>query len=1015
MDNQAWNPVGDLRKKYSGLKSWTDDQILESMEDPSKFRSAFPEYSHLNDGTIKRNVQSLRKPKVSSDDSRSLLQQRPSSQGPLQGVYEMVDEKGNLFGSVPYGNVESALQEKYSFKDKSVAATYRKDLEYGRSNHPSVTPEGVFELVGPDGKTKEKVAYSQVLDKVKNGYIFSDEKNMLDFRGDLLWQYNRDRDNSLLGKYSSWLGKTDPKIQNVLNGASQSYVTPSGLSSFQRFMHERNLDPVTGLLKTGAGLVSGVQDIVTRGENWIAGSEAPDTPAVKALRSFSQSKDASELEQVGKLAGETAEFIGGEEVLGALESGGVAALQKIPSLAKMAPKIAEIASEHKKIASVMHWGYEAAKQGMVAGVQNYIHTQDEQSAKRAFLVAGAAGAAFSAGLNGLIHAPSWAKEKFYKSLTNVLSVSEYDVKAIVNKVVEDNEKALNAYKEKHEAKVGEANLSQKEFEEETLRKQKDLEAATNERTEKRKNVLENITSRYKKAKSKVNEQFNAVRSAIGPATIPMEMITDAVSKAKDLLKGSEPSISEFESIIKQARDTSASAVEAEKIAKKSYQRSYSELSDQEKKIVDEVVSRTVPVPAPSVRHEELARELYVKKYENLQPSERENVIDELEKEGIETPGGSGKPPEISFDDLRGFWTELYAKRKGLAGPGKGDVYRAITHVMDEIDKASEEMASNANVGDLFAKARKDFLTTYEAFRSPRGVYRGEFGKSQKPNPISVAMADAMSGRDYLYSATKGFLHNDFNEQEAIINDFVGNPGDIHYDPESRKLIDELKASEEKVKEAQSRRITPPKKAPEFNPPKEKKVTPQTIEMSRRGAARKSAETFGSTSRFQIAMIGRIAVDGLVKGILGHPTAGIISALAWLKSPKVIAGLLERPEIIRKLSQVTAEDMRYLVRRNQVSDEVYKAFEEAVKSIGKIAKERRQPDPMERLYGALAIVDKVRRDRQSKEEEQISTDIRSNASHVLSLRVLREKYPDASAEEINNAIEKAKKMNYEVVE
>src|SRR5690349_436141 len=52
----TWNPVDQARKKFPGLSDWSDDQIYQNLSTPDGFRSAFPEYSTLDDNTIQKNV-----------------------------------------------------------------------------------------------------------------------------------------------------------------------------------------------------------------------------------------------------------------------------------------------------------------------------------------------------------------------------------------------------------------------------------------------------------------------------------------------------------------------------------------------------------------------------------------------------------------------------------------------------------------------------------------------------------------------------------------------------------------------------------------------------------------------------------------------------------------------------------------------------------------------------------------------------------------------------------------------
>lgn len=53
---QTFDPIGELRKRYPGIASEPDDKVYQHLSDPNNFRSAFPEYAHLDDETITRNM-----------------------------------------------------------------------------------------------------------------------------------------------------------------------------------------------------------------------------------------------------------------------------------------------------------------------------------------------------------------------------------------------------------------------------------------------------------------------------------------------------------------------------------------------------------------------------------------------------------------------------------------------------------------------------------------------------------------------------------------------------------------------------------------------------------------------------------------------------------------------------------------------------------------------------------------------------------------------------------------------
>src|SRR5512146_2152241 len=54
--SQDWNPIVEAYKRYPGLKGKTVDEVGQFLNNPQNFRQSFPEYAHLSDDVIQRNV-----------------------------------------------------------------------------------------------------------------------------------------------------------------------------------------------------------------------------------------------------------------------------------------------------------------------------------------------------------------------------------------------------------------------------------------------------------------------------------------------------------------------------------------------------------------------------------------------------------------------------------------------------------------------------------------------------------------------------------------------------------------------------------------------------------------------------------------------------------------------------------------------------------------------------------------------------------------------------------------------
>lgn len=129
-DGQQWNPVPEVRAKYPGLKDWSDDSILKNLSDPAKFRTEFPQYAHVADDVIKKNINGIRvAPFLPKQDNK-------------EGLYQMETDDGTAYG-IPYSQVIPA--GKFGLKLKPDArSTFITDYTYAQNQadkeHPRVGP-----------------------------------------------------------------------------------------------------------------------------------------------------------------------------------------------------------------------------------------------------------------------------------------------------------------------------------------------------------------------------------------------------------------------------------------------------------------------------------------------------------------------------------------------------------------------------------------------------------------------------------------------------------------------------------------------------------------------------------------------------------------------------------------------------------------------------------------------------------------------------------------------------------
>ena len=107
MPEDVFNPVTAAREHWPALADWDDATILQNLQDPAKFRSAFPEYAQLSDDTIRTNMVAYLEPSPAGPgEEPTTLAPTPKSQfttpevGPLEKIAAKI---GNLIPSEPEG------------------------------------------------------------------------------------------------------------------------------------------------------------------------------------------------------------------------------------------------------------------------------------------------------------------------------------------------------------------------------------------------------------------------------------------------------------------------------------------------------------------------------------------------------------------------------------------------------------------------------------------------------------------------------------------------------------------------------------------------------------------------------------------------------------------------------------------------------------------------------------------------------------------------------------------------
>src|SRR5260370_13980987 len=108
-----FDPVAGVRQRYPDLAAWNDQTILQHLSDPNKFRLVFPEYSHLNDATIRHNVgQYSYSVRTQSPQTAAVLPSRAvsTSSQPIRSRFDRVNRGGAVPTSYPEAEHQQSVQ-----------------------------------------------------------------------------------------------------------------------------------------------------------------------------------------------------------------------------------------------------------------------------------------------------------------------------------------------------------------------------------------------------------------------------------------------------------------------------------------------------------------------------------------------------------------------------------------------------------------------------------------------------------------------------------------------------------------------------------------------------------------------------------------------------------------------------------------------------------------------------------------------------------------------------------------
>jgi hypothetical protein len=274
----------------------------------------------------------------------------------------------------------------------------------------------------------------------------------------------------------------------------------------------------------------------------------------------------------------------------------------------------------------------------------------------------------------------------------------------------------------------------------------------------------------------------------------------------------------------------------------------------------------------------------------------EPLYDQLVSEGAIDTGGN-----LPYSDLQGYSEELGAKLRKGGLPS--DVYRAIKHLQTKIDAAKLVVAERNGVGSALTKANSDFTHYQDTFFEKPSAVAATLDRVGKLDPEHYA-EPIISGK----SAQLGIMRLQHYAPEF---------------PEAGQLVSQAKSLRKMQTDfdALPRRVktedVPETGIPKKESPTLKVETPKQIEQPKTPTlddvrARKTKEVkaaareIGRLSRYDATLIAGSAIGpffGRWETLLIDP--------AYLMARKGLGQVLDRPAVLKWLSEPSPEDIRIL--------------------------------------------------------------------------------------------------------
>lgn len=221
-DTTQWNPVTEFHQNWpdSGL---SDAQILFNLQDPQKFRSAFPHYTGVTDDEIRSKMKAYLKPQAQAPDQSALMQQTAAAA--VAGGAPQTSVPGSASRSLPTVQPISRYMPQYQTFNPRTTPVYATPIApYGAV---ASIPRAIGALAGGYGGTKAGEYVAEKTNLTKSESVWARDIGAL--LGSMVGGGTAAGAESLWGNIKSALGRKIYTPSGDLTPAADAIVHPTKL------------------------------------------------------------------------------------------------------------------------------------------------------------------------------------------------------------------------------------------------------------------------------------------------------------------------------------------------------------------------------------------------------------------------------------------------------------------------------------------------------------------------------------------------------------------------------------------------------------------------------------------------------------------------------------------------------------------------------------------------------------------------------------------------------------------